>query len=452
MNAVEAAIASVLPDIFSVPAPHNGVLPSDRRPVLEGQRNTHLTSLAGFMRYRGMATETILVALFEENRQVCQTPLDEPEVRAVAMSVGRYASARHPAQAPDLEFFTIRELAERVANKGPRRWLLRGIWPSGDYGVLAAEMKAQKTWNATDMAVSVASGTPWLGLVPVDDPGPVLMFAGEGGEANSLRRLRAVATARGVNADDLPIHICLRAPHLTAQEHLRVIEERIHAIGPRLVTLDPLYLSARGAKGADLYAMGEVLEPPQRMCQAVGAALLVVTHFNRKPGQGVERISGAGPGEWGRVLMTATVPSRSTDAAMTTIVTSEIKIIGGEIPDQTMRVVRRVWAGEPDDLESPLYVETTATKVDNKKAAAVEGAALSPTARKLVEVLTAAGDAKTSAELVDRIGQQYGPGLARQTVSSTLNELERRGVVSGTVLSRNKKVWRLATEVSPSVA
>jgi len=49
--------------------------------------------------------------------------------------------------------------------------------------MLAAEFKAGKTWAITDLAVSVASGTPWLGIFPVDAPGPVLLFAGEGGNA-----------------------------------------------------------------------------------------------------------------------------------------------------------------------------------------------------------------------------------------------------------------------------
>ena len=76
---------------------------------------------------------------------------------------------------------------------------------------------------------------------------------------------------------------------------------QIHAQCPKLVIVDPLYLSARGANLADLYAMGEMLEGVQRLCQEHGAALLVVTHFNRKQGAGAGRITGAGPAEWGRV-------------------------------------------------------------------------------------------------------------------------------------------------------
>jgi RecA-family ATPase len=76
--------------------------------------------------------------------------------------------------------------------------------------------------------------------------------------------------------------------------------------------LDPLYLAARGAKLGDLYAMGAMLEAPQRLCTEAEAALLVVTHHNRGEGRGAHRLTGTGPAEWGRVLINATVISRST--------------------------------------------------------------------------------------------------------------------------------------------
>ena len=71
-----------------------------------------------------------------------------------------------------------------------------------------------------------------------------------------------------------------------------------------LVIVDPLYLAVAGAAtGADLYGMGAVLAGIQAVCQHAGAALVVVTHWNKTgEGRGAKRISGVGPGAWGRVL------------------------------------------------------------------------------------------------------------------------------------------------------
>jgi hypothetical protein len=61
--------------------------------IPEGQRNCHLTSLAGSMRRRGMSGEAIEAALLAENVQRCEPPLPESEVRKIAASVARYKPA-----------------------------------------------------------------------------------------------------------------------------------------------------------------------------------------------------------------------------------------------------------------------------------------------------------------------------------------------------------------------
>lgn len=326
-----------------------------------------------------------------------------------------------------LEFLEFAELRARVRERGPRHWLLRGIWPAGAYGGHAAEMKAQKSWNAIDLAVSVASGAPWLGYVPVDDPGSVIVFWGEGDDASLVRRIEAVCAAREVNPDELPIVVCCRAPHLSNVDHRADFEAKVAEVQPRLVILDPFYLAAPGAKAADLYAMGELLEHPQRICLEHDAALLIVTHFNRKEGRGLARVTGAGPAEWGRVLILATVKSRRTDSETrgTTVIT-ELDVIGGEIPDRTLRVVRTITAEDPDDLDSPLHLEQTVTEIDGADDPA--GDEMPPARRKLLDGLLAADAPRTGSQLVDWIVIEHGHGLSRPTVSEELNNLRRENL------------------------
>jgi hypothetical protein len=228
--------------------------------------------------------------------------------------------------------------------------------------------------------------------------------------------------------DALPIIVCCRAPYLGDKHHRAEFERMVVETGPRLVILDPFYLAARGAKGADLYAMGEVLEYPQRVCVEAGAALFIVTHFNRRDGRGALRITGAGPAEWGRVLIAADVKSRRTDpqTKATTVIT-ELDCIGGEIPDATLRVTRTISADEPDDLDSPLHVRVVVTEIDP---AEHDGADedMPPARRKLLDALRAANAPKTVAQLVDWVAERHGHGLRRQTCSTELNALERDGL------------------------
>ncbi|MGH9054335.1 MAG: AAA family ATPase, partial [Acidimicrobiales bacterium] len=206
-----------------------------------------------------------------------------------------------PVLAPLLSIEWASEVAARIDAAPAPRWLAQPVWPEDAYGVIAAEKKAGKTWMILDLAVSVASDTPWLGVYPVGKPGPALLFLGEGGERKMIRRLRSVCESRGVLLDGLPLRLCHRVPLLTSALQLDEIREEIEKVRPAVVIIDPLYLAAAGAKSSDLYAMGAVLSGVQAVCQGAGAALVVVTHWNKTgEGHGAHRMTGAGPAEWGR--------------------------------------------------------------------------------------------------------------------------------------------------------
>ncbi len=354
------------------------------------------------------------------------------------------APATSRAVAPPLEFVSLADLCARVDAAGPRRWLLRGIWPAGDYGVHSAATKAQKTWNTVDVAVSVASGTPWLGTIAVDDPGPVLMLAGEGGEADLVRRIRAVCASRDLKAEDLPVTVLTRVPHLSNTGHLLQLAAVIDAQRPRLVTLDPLYLAARGAKTSLLNEMGAMLEAPQHLCQAAGAALWVATHNNRRESKGADQISGAGPGEWGRVLLLGNVKSRHlTDSATKeTTVVVKVHVIGGGIPDQALLITRRIWSDRPDDLDAPLHYAVTVEEETDEDAPA----GLSPAATKILAVLGAADLPLSNKDIGDAVKSKFGHGLTRPTISKTCAALVADGLVDEmeTTGPGGAKFWTVA--------
>jgi RecA-family ATPase len=191
------------------------------------------------------------------------------------------------------------ELAKRVEAAGTASWLIEGIWPGDAYGVIGAEDKGGKTWAACDLGVSVATGSYWLNRFACPMPGSVVMFLGEGGERLTVRRVRAIMADRGGDEQDLAgaLHVCHRAPRMTDRDEMRELSDILSEIQPRLVIVDPLYIAAAGAKGSDLYGMGEVLRGPQEAAQDIDAALVVVTHWNKTgAGSGAQRFTGVGPG------------------------------------------------------------------------------------------------------------------------------------------------------------
>jgi AAA domain len=347
---------------------------------------------------------------------------------------------------PILILRSIRELREHVASQGPRQWLARGVWPAGAYGMLGGEPKAQKTWHAEDLAVSVASQTRWLDYFEVDHCGPVVIFCGEGGEGAILRRLDAIAHFKDEDLDILPITVCARAPHLNKIDHMAEFRAAVELHRPVLVILDPLYLAARGANLRDLYDMGAMLETPQRICTDHGAALMVVHHYNRsRDAKGAGRFSGAGPAEWGRVLVGTNVISRYTDnITKETRVITELEIIGGEVHDQRYRVTRRVRAEDPDDLDSNLHYHVTVSEGESmeKSTLSSTSSGLSPAAQRVYDVLAADPTGALSVrEIGDRLADQGQPLKAR-TIQDALAKLDELDKAQGLVIdNRGKAVW-----------
>jgi hypothetical protein len=380
-------------------------------------------------------------------------PLEETsggEVVDLRPTAGR--ARRPPAPAAELAVSSYAEVAARVAAAGEPRWLIQGLWPADAYGVLAAQEKAGKTWAALDLAVSVATGRPWLDHFACPSPGPVLVFLGEGGERATVRRIEAIATAKGVDPDQLAdqLRLCFRVPRLAAPgagSELAAIQAELVDHPAALVVLDPLYLAAAGASGSNLYDMGAVLQAIQGVCQAAGCALLVVTHWNKTgDGRGADRISGAGPAAWARVICSVAVYYRGSDPDGASMVLLGVELIGGEIADTRFRIRRRVRADDPADLGAPLsyQVEVLAAD-DDPEDLDPAAAALSKSRQWVLTALRAGGDMQTVKQLGDRLAQAGHP-LKPRTIQTALGELEAAGLAAGSEEGSGRaRYWSPAT-------
>ena len=59
---------------------------------------------------------------------------------------------------------TLDQLRSDVASASPAQYVVRGWLATDSYGVLGAAPKVGKTWLMADLTVSVATGTPFLGV------------------------------------------------------------------------------------------------------------------------------------------------------------------------------------------------------------------------------------------------------------------------------------------------
>jgi Bifunctional DNA primase/polymerase, N-terminal/AAA domain/Primase C terminal 1 (PriCT-1) len=281
------------------------------RTLQEGSRNTTLTSQAGAMRRQGMVQAAIEMALLEENRQHCQPPLPEDEVRAIATSAGKWA----PAGNRRADVVCLADVKPE-----PIHWLWEPYIPlkmltllSGDPGVgktaLAMAVAASLTRGEGIVSSKPAAPSNVLYLTNENSPEHVLRprFDALGGDSTRFFLLRGL-----VNADESTGAITL----VETEQLGEVIRSR----DIRLVVIDPL----QSFLGADVDAhranqTRPVMDGLIMLAGRTDCAIVITRHFSKGVGgsalyrgMGSIDITGAARSE----LIVATDPENPNRAIM----------------------------------------------------------------------------------------------------------------------------------------
>lgn len=141
-------------------------------------------------------------------------------------------------------------------------WLVEGFWTKRSHGIVAGEPKSLKSILTTDLALSIASGKPFLGQFPVKESGPVLIVQNENADWIMKDRIEKMIINKGLGGEvksdnpgivtitfppQLPIYfINQQGYQFNDPIHRALLEEAIKKIKPILVIFDPLYLMFDG--------------------------------------------------------------------------------------------------------------------------------------------------------------------------------------------------------------
>jgi hypothetical protein len=198
------------------------------------------------------------------------------------------------------------------------RWLVESIWSEDAHGILAGPPKSYKSVIATDLAVSVASGTPFLDHFSVPKTGPVIIIQEENDPGEMQDRLQRIAHSRAltgaaelrhgtleVSADrSLPIGLLNNEGFdLTSEEDIEWLEEEVNQKEPVLLILDPFYLMTPGMDENSASDVTPILKRLLRLKQHYDCGVLILHHHKKSnaenPTTGLERMSGTGVfGRW----------------------------------------------------------------------------------------------------------------------------------------------------------
>lgn len=173
--------------------------------------------------------------------------------------------------------------------------LIHGLLHKGSKLSLGGASKSNKTWALIDAALSVASGTPWLGCNT--EQGRVLYLNMEVQAPFFQRRLVTVAKAKGITVSNQIDVWNLRGHSAPFWQLLPEIDERINAVGYSLIVLDPIY---KLYGDTDENAAGDVaalMNGVESLCVRSGAAVAFGAHYskgNQSGKESIDRISGSG--------------------------------------------------------------------------------------------------------------------------------------------------------------
>ena len=174
--------------------------------------------------------------------------------------------------------------------------LVSGILHKGSKLAFGGSSKSFKTWSLLDLAVSVATGSNWLGHSTRQ--GKVLFVNFEIQPYTWQKRITAIAAAKGIELQAGQVKLWnLRGYGADFRVLIPKIIEGCRAEGFALVVLDPIY---KLYGGTDENAAGDVaalLNEIERLATQTGAAVAFGAHFakgNASAKEAIDRISGSG--------------------------------------------------------------------------------------------------------------------------------------------------------------
>ncbi len=185
-----------------------------------------------------------------------------------------------------LPFCRANELAIQAPEK---KWLIQSVWGQSAVGIIGGAPKCCKSWLGLDMAVSVASGTPFLDHFSVQSPGKALVFLAEDAISAVRSRIEAICDHRQIVMDKLELYaITASTLRLDLDCDQKRLTATLAALKPRLLILDPLVRLHRLDENSAA-EISKLLGFIREMQRTYDTAIVLVHHASKKhraqPGQ-----------------------------------------------------------------------------------------------------------------------------------------------------------------------
>lgn len=239
--------------------------------IPNGVRHGTLTSLAGTLRRDGLEPNEIEAVLLKRNANLCNPPLEDREVQTIARDIGAKPTGTDRPLEPS---FTLID-DEQILKLPDPKYLVQGVLMEKSLAEFYGPEGVGKTFVSLDLALSLATGDPWLGH-PVQLRGPVVYIAGEGqsGMKKRVAAWKADRRTRGVQG----VHFIFEPVDLFGKSDIDRLIESLRTVKPVAVVIDTLSRVAVGANENASQDMGLVVSRCDRIRREIGAAVILLHH------------------------------------------------------------------------------------------------------------------------------------------------------------------------------
>ena len=172
----------------------------------------------------------------------------------------------------------------------PMDWIIKGVLPRAELGVLFGASGSGKTFVALDLAFSIARGNAWRDRRTAR--GRVVVIAAEGG-AGIGKRGEAYARFHDFDLRGCDVHVITATPNFLNDDDISEVIAEINNIGPvDVIVTDTFAQVTPGANENTSEDMGRALANLKLLHEATRAMNLVVAHAGKDLSKGVRGWSG----------------------------------------------------------------------------------------------------------------------------------------------------------------
>ena len=166
----------------------------------------------------------------------------------------------------------------------PMPYLIKGILPRGEVGVIFGVSTAGKSFAVLDMLFAIARGVDfWRGHRVRQARVVYVATEGQGG---LWSRAEAYARYHRVDLTSLPVSVVMETPYLLQGEQKALAHEIIGAGGADLIVIDTLARAMSGGDENSALDMGRATAAAEELHRLTGAMVLLVHHAGKDVSRG----------------------------------------------------------------------------------------------------------------------------------------------------------------------